>query len=67
MRCPTLVRDGDDTLSFHTNLNATHTGQPAATPTSAGAPHPDTDRAVAPQHRTGCHNAAEPWWAGRNS
>ncbi len=29
---PTLVRDTDDTLTFHTNLNATHTTQPPETP-----------------------------------
>ena len=27
----TLSRDGDDTLSFHTNLNTIHTGQPPRT------------------------------------
>jgi phthiocerol/phenolphthiocerol synthesis type-I polyketide synthase B len=29
---PTLVRDGDDTCTFHTSLNATHTNHPPATP-----------------------------------
>jgi phthiocerol/phenolphthiocerol synthesis type-I polyketide synthase B len=28
----TLWRDGDDTVTFHTNLNAVHTSQPPATP-----------------------------------
>jgi phthiocerol/phenolphthiocerol synthesis type-I polyketide synthase B len=35
----TLRRDGDDTLSFHTNLNATHGIYPPETPHSA-EPHP---------------------------
>jgi phthiocerol/phenolphthiocerol synthesis type-I polyketide synthase B len=34
----TLVRDGDDTVSFHANLNATHTTAPPSTP-HAGEPH----------------------------
>jgi phthiocerol/phenolphthiocerol synthesis type-I polyketide synthase B len=29
---PTLVRDGDDTVSFHTSRNATHTTHPPVTP-----------------------------------
>jgi phthiocerol/phenolphthiocerol synthesis type-I polyketide synthase A len=29
---PTLVRDSDDTWTFHTNLNATHTTRPPETP-----------------------------------
>jgi phthiocerol/phenolphthiocerol synthesis type-I polyketide synthase B len=29
---PTLVRDGDDTCTFHTSLNATHTNHPPLTP-----------------------------------
>ena len=29
---PTLVRDGDDTRTFHTSLNATHTTHPPVTP-----------------------------------
>jgi phthiocerol/phenolphthiocerol synthesis type-I polyketide synthase B len=28
----TLWRDGDDTVTFHTNVNAVHTGQPPETP-----------------------------------
>lgn len=36
----TLLRDGDDTVSFHTNLNALHTVQPPVTPHPPG-PHPD--------------------------
>ena len=49
----TLWRDGDDTVSFHTNLNATHTSHPPQTPHPAGtasgaahhplAPHPPLD------------------------
>ncbi|MBV9639902.1 MAG: SDR family oxidoreductase, partial [Mycobacteriaceae bacterium] len=35
----TLWRDGDDTLAFHTNLNATHTTHPPHTPHPA-EPHP---------------------------
>jgi phthiocerol/phenolphthiocerol synthesis type-I polyketide synthase C len=35
----TLRRDGDDTVSFHTNLNAIHTTQPPHTP-HAPEPHP---------------------------
>jgi len=35
----TLVRDADDTVSFHTSLNATHTAHPPATPHLPG-PHP---------------------------
>jgi phthiocerol/phenolphthiocerol synthesis type-I polyketide synthase B len=35
----TLWRDGDDTISFHTNLNSTHTSQPPATP-HPPEPHP---------------------------
>ncbi len=34
----TLVRDGDDTVSFHTGLNATHTTHPPVTPHPPG-PH----------------------------
>jgi phthiocerol/phenolphthiocerol synthesis type-I polyketide synthase B len=36
----TLWRDGDDTVSFHTNLNATHTTHPPHTPHPA-EPHPE--------------------------
>jgi phthiocerol/phenolphthiocerol synthesis type-I polyketide synthase B len=35
----TLWRDGDDTVSFHTNLNATHTTHPPPTP-HPPEPHP---------------------------
>jgi phthiocerol/phenolphthiocerol synthesis type-I polyketide synthase B len=35
----TLRRDGDDTLSFHTNLNAVHTTEPPRTP-HPPEPHP---------------------------
>jgi phthiocerol/phenolphthiocerol synthesis type-I polyketide synthase B len=35
----TLWRDGDDTVSFHTNLNATHIGGPPETP-HPPEPHP---------------------------
>ncbi|MEB3035134.1 type I polyketide synthase [[Mycobacterium] nativiensis] len=35
----TLVRNGDDALSFHTNLNRTHTTQPPQTP-HPPEPHP---------------------------
>jgi len=35
----TLWRDGDDTVRFHTNLNAAHTTRPPETPHLAG-PHP---------------------------
>jgi phthiocerol/phenolphthiocerol synthesis type-I polyketide synthase B len=35
----TLWRHGDDTVSFHTNLNSTHTGQPPETP-HPPEPHP---------------------------
>ncbi|HET9875432.1 MAG TPA: type I polyketide synthase [Mycobacterium sp.] len=35
----TLWRDGDDTVSFHTNLNRTHTGHPPHTP-HPPEPHP---------------------------
>ncbi|MGH3561463.1 MAG: SDR family NAD(P)-dependent oxidoreductase, partial [Mycobacterium sp.] len=35
----TLWRDGDDTVSFHTNLNATHTSHPPHTP-HPPEPHP---------------------------
>ena len=35
----TLWRDGDDTVSFHTNLNATHTTHPPQTP-HPPEPHP---------------------------
>ncbi|WP_046322375.1 type I polyketide synthase, partial [Mycobacterium sp. UM_Kg1] len=35
----TLVRDGDDAVSFHTNLNRTHTTQPPQTP-HPPEPHP---------------------------
>jgi acyl transferase domain-containing protein len=50
----TLWRDGDDTISFHTNLNTTHTTHPPSTPhppptppTTAHhplAPHPPLDQ-----------------------
>ncbi|MBO0881782.1 MAG: type I polyketide synthase, partial [Mycobacterium sp.] len=36
----TLSRDGDDTLSFHTNLNTAHTTHPPQTPHPPG-PHPN--------------------------
>ena len=53
---PTLVRDGDDTLSFHTSLNATHTVHPPVTP------HPPGPHVALPptlwQHRT--HWVPEP-------
>ncbi|MFM9034351.1 MAG: SDR family NAD(P)-dependent oxidoreductase [Mycobacterium sp.] len=57
----TLVRDADDTLSFHTNLNATHTTHPPVTPhppgphtTLPGAPWRHTRHWVkaGPPHRT---------------
>ncbi|HWF71593.1 MAG TPA: SDR family NAD(P)-dependent oxidoreductase, partial [Mycobacterium sp.] len=32
----TLWRDGDDTVTFHTNVNAVHTSQPPETPHPAG-------------------------------
>ncbi|MGH3552434.1 MAG: acyltransferase domain-containing protein, partial [Mycobacterium sp.] len=35
----TLWRDGDDTISFHTNLNTTHTSHPPETP-HPPEPHP---------------------------
>ena len=35
----TLWRDGDDTISFHTNLNTTHAGPPPQTP-HPPEPHP---------------------------
>ena len=35
----TLWRDGDDTVSFHTNLNTTHTNHPPQTP-HRPEPHP---------------------------
>jgi phthiocerol/phenolphthiocerol synthesis type-I polyketide synthase B len=35
----TLWRDGDDTVNFHTNLNATHTSHPPQTP-HPPEPHP---------------------------
>jgi phthiocerol/phenolphthiocerol synthesis type-I polyketide synthase B len=35
----TLWRDGDDTVSFHTNLNSTHTSRPPDTP-HPPEPHP---------------------------
>jgi phthiocerol/phenolphthiocerol synthesis type-I polyketide synthase B len=35
----TLLRDGDDTVSFHTNLNSIHTSQPPQTP-HPHEPHP---------------------------
>ncbi len=38
----TLVRDADDTVSFHTSLNATHTGHPPVTP------HPPEPHAALP-------------------
>jgi phthiocerol/phenolphthiocerol synthesis type-I polyketide synthase B len=38
----TLWRDGDDTVSFHANLNATHTSQPP------DLPHPPEPHAVLP-------------------
>ncbi|VEG55486.1 beta-ketoacyl synthase [Mycolicibacterium aurum] len=34
----TLARDGDDTVTFHANLNATHTARPPHTP-HLGEPH----------------------------
>jgi phthiocerol/phenolphthiocerol synthesis type-I polyketide synthase B len=52
----TLVRDGDDTLSFHTSLNATHTVHPPLTPHPAG-PHVALPPTVW-QHRT--HWVPEP-------
>ncbi len=46
---PTLVRDGDDTCTFHTSLNATHTIHPPMTP------HPPEPHVALPatawQHR----------------
>ncbi len=36
----TLWRDGDDTVSFHTNLNTVHTSHPPETPSHPVEPHP---------------------------
>ncbi len=46
---PTLIRDGDDTVSFHTHLNATHTTRPPATPHRHSAP---VSLPSAPWHHT---------------
>jgi phthiocerol/phenolphthiocerol synthesis type-I polyketide synthase B len=45
----TLVRDGDDTVSFHSNLNATHTGAPPSTP---HPPEPHIGLPATPWHHT---------------
>ncbi len=45
----TLARDTDDTLTFHTNLNATHTSRPPDTP---HAPEPHVPIPTAPWHHT---------------
>jgi phthiocerol/phenolphthiocerol synthesis type-I polyketide synthase A len=45
----TLQRDTDDTLTFHTNLNATHTAHPPQTPHPPG-PHPPIP--TTPWHHT---------------
>ncbi|MFM9034353.1 MAG: KR domain-containing protein, partial [Mycobacterium sp.] len=45
----TLARDADDTLSFHTNLNATHTARPPVTP---HGPEPHVPIPTAPWHHT---------------
>jgi phthiocerol/phenolphthiocerol synthesis type-I polyketide synthase B len=47
----TLWRDGDDTVSFHTNLNRTHTSHPPQTP------HPPEPHPVLP---------TTPWQHGRH-
>ena len=64
----TLHRDTDDTVTFHTNLNATHTTHPprtaAPTRTAPGAarhplaPHPPLDHATAATPRRGNAPAA---------
>jgi phthiocerol/phenolphthiocerol synthesis type-I polyketide synthase C len=46
---PTLWRDSDDTLSFHTNLNTTHTTQPPHTP---HPPEPHPTLPTTPWHHT---------------
>ncbi|SOX53019.1 Mycocerosic acid synthase, partial [Mycobacterium ahvazicum] len=45
----TLQRDTDDTLTFHTNLNASHTGHPPQTP---HPPEPHPALPSAPWHHT---------------
>ena len=45
----TLARDTDDTLTFHTNLNATHTTQPPPTP---HPPEPHPVLPTTPRHHT---------------
>jgi phthiocerol/phenolphthiocerol synthesis type-I polyketide synthase B len=45
----TLWRDGDDTLSFHTNLNAAHTAHPPHTP---HPPEPHPTLPTTPWHHT---------------
>jgi phthiocerol/phenolphthiocerol synthesis type-I polyketide synthase B len=45
----TLWRDGDDTVSFHTNLNATHTSHPPETP---HPPEPPPVLPTTPWHHT---------------
>ncbi|AFM17523.1 polyketide synthase family protein [Mycolicibacterium chubuense NBB4] len=45
----TLARDGDDTVTFHANLNATHTSRPPQSP-HRGEPH--IPLPATPWHRT---------------
>ena len=45
----TLWRDGDDTISFHTNLNTTHTTHPPSTP---HPPEPHPPLPTTPWHHT---------------
>ena len=44
----TLWRDGDDTVSFHTNLNTTHTNHPPQTPHPPGTASSAAHHSVAP-------------------
>ncbi|MHA0287373.1 type I polyketide synthase [Mycobacterium sp. C3-094] len=48
----TLVRDGDDTVSFHTTLNATHTTHPPETEHPAHPGGPRVALPTTPWHRT---------------
>jgi phthiocerol/phenolphthiocerol synthesis type-I polyketide synthase B len=57
----TLVRDGDDAVSFHTNLNATHVSRPPSTP---HGPEPHIALPATPWHHT--HHWNPRRWHGRS-
>ena len=53
----TLRREADDTITFHTNLNTTHTMQPATDPAPARTPPNNPHHPLAPHPPLDQHHA----------